>query len=37
MPASPRHRTCTAIYPGDMYRYADRLESAAQEARKSRC
>jgi hypothetical protein len=37
MPASPRPSTCTATsIPGDMDRYADRLDSAAHEAGKAK-
>ncbi len=32
MPASPRPWTCTGtLYPGEMDRYADRLDDAATE------
>lgn len=38
MPASPRPSTCTGtLYPGEMDRYADRLDEAATEGDAAKC
>ena len=37
MPASPQRSTCPLhLYPGEMDRYADRLDSAASDAGKAK-